>query len=106
MYYVDDDKVKKDIAILKKNKKVYQRYLEKIKEIQINPFDPNVTNKKHFGKLSKQKYEKHDIYHISITSSIRIHYIIDNNKIIIENIEYDGLVTLLNALDHDFNSNK
>lgn len=91
----------KDIEKLKINKNLYARYLEKEKEISINPKCPNVPQ----GDFSELKGNLKVIYHIRLNQKHRIFYTISDNEreIYIDKIEEipDGKVKILQAFGHD-----
>ena len=91
----------KDIEIIKRNQKIYNRYKEKESKIALNPKNPDVPQ----GDFSELKGNLKGIYHVRLNQKHRIFYTVsDKDKsIYIDEIEEisDGKVKILQALGHD-----
>jgi len=99
---VETEKALADIEKLKAEK-LYDKYLKIRNQLQENPTNPKGHAKKHFGKIKGKHKGDKDIWHIDINSKRRIFYSINkiSGELIIEGIEYSGIINIISAFEYD-----
>jgi Txe/YoeB family toxin of Txe-Axe toxin-antitoxin module len=83
------DVLKKDIPNLKAAN-LFEQYSREIANIKNDPF----IGKQLTGPLKGKRSVRINLQH-------RIFYIFDNKKVVIDDIEYDGTISVLQAYGHD-----
>ena len=84
------DVLKKDMPKLK-SANLLEQFFKELNEIKQNPFIGKILTGPLKGKRS-----------IRINLQHRIFYTFDNIKIMIDDVDYDGTISILQAFGHDF----
>lgn len=103
-FYIDDSAIQKDLRILLQSDKIKRKWDELIKSLKENPYRLPSRFVPQEGLKYNKQYRGKDLYHAVIDKSEkdRLFYIIDNNIIVLQDLQYKGVVELIQSLGHDF----
>jgi len=102
---IDENKVVNgDLKVLLSNEKLASKYKELKTYLEQDPYRLPYKFRPRDGLKYNKKYMGYEVYHAVIDkgSEHRVFYIIKNGVVIIESIEYKGIVEILQSLGHDY----
>lgn len=104
-WYIDDDAIKKDLNVLRLNPKLSAKWDGLVESLKQNPYKLPAKYTPKDGLLYKgKKYHGYQLYHAVIDKSEkdRLFYIVKGGRVIFSELQYKGIVELLQALGHDW----
>jgi len=102
MFVVDDERAKRDIAVIRQSEKLRSKYEELLNALKEDPYHIPPKFVPSNGLKYHKKYYGKQLYHAKLTSSDRVFYTVINDEIIIVEVEYQGVVEIIQALGHFF----
>lgn len=105
-WYIDDDAIQRDLRILLQSDRLAEKWEGLIAALKENPYKlPNRYTPRDGLLMKGKKYHGQQLYHAVIDKSEkeRLFYIVNNGRVIFSDIEYKGIVELIQSLGHDFN---